>query len=187
MKKLLTFLLFSALVFFGCNQEGEITSPDNIGSSPQLKLISLPAPTSELTVEDEYTEYMIINGGKGGVFSAGYSYQGTNGLVYQISILEFEVGSFYGTKTISQTFSTTGAAMVFGPLMQFQKEVKYTFKVSGLDLTGVNPNTLDFVYIDASGNMYPVEYNYIGMDVISGTLKVAGAQLDHFSRYGFVN
>ena len=187
MKKLLKFLIFFTLIFFGCSQESDITSPGNTEPNPQLKLISLPLPANGLAVEDEYTVSMIISGGKGGVFSADYSYQGNSGIVYQVSILEFEGGSFSGTKTISQTFSTDGASMVFGPPMQFQKVVDYTYKVSGLDLTAVNPETLDFVYIDANGYMLPVEYDYIAMDVNSGTLKVAGAELNHFSRYGFVN
>jgi hypothetical protein len=186
MKKLLTFLIFSVLIFFGCNQESEVISPVDPGSNHQLKLISLPLPSSGLTVESQtYTK--VINGNYGGYFSGYYSYQSTNGMVYQKSYLEFDAGAFYGTKTISQTFNTGGAAMEFGPSMQFQAEVEFTYKVSGLDLTGVNPNTLDFVYIDASGNMYPVDYEDILMDQNSGTLAVYGAELPHFSRYGFVN
>ena len=88
---------------------------------------------------------------------------------------------------MSKTFSTTGAAMIFGPPMQFQEKVTYNYKVSGLDLTGVNPNTVDFVYIDASGNIYPVQHNGVAVNLSSGTLAVYGAELPHFSRYGFVN
>jgi hypothetical protein len=71
--------------------------------------------------------------------------------------------------------------------MQFQATVEYTYKITGLDLTGVNPNTLDFVYIDANGNMYTVDYDYVNMDVSTGMLMVKDAILPHFSRYGFVN
>ena len=85
------------------------------------------------------------------------------------------------------TFNTGGAAMEFGPPMQFQAVVEYTYKITGIDLTGVNPNTLDFVYIDANGNMYSVEYDYVQMDQTTGMLKVVNAVLPHFSRYGFVN
>ncbi|MFI5236883.1 MAG: hypothetical protein ACHQLA_02975 [Ignavibacteriales bacterium] len=56
-----------------------------------------------------------------------------------------------------------------------------------MDLTGVNPATLEFVYIDASGNMYAVDYDYVTMDASTGMLKVVNAVLPHFSRYGFVN
>ena len=188
MKKLLTFLIFSALIFFGCNQESEITSPVDNSPSSQLKLISLPTPSGGLTVEDEYTVFKDINGTAGASFWASYSYQGRpKGMVYMSSGLSFPANSFSGVKNISQTFSATGAAMVFGPPMQFNTTVYYSLKIGGLDLTGVNPETLDFVYIDANGNLYPVEYDYIAMDINSGTLKVAGPELNHFSRYGFVN
>ena len=186
MKKLLTFLLLSALAFFGCNQESEITSPVNTGTNTQLKLITLPLPSSGLTIDAQtFTKY--INGYYGGVFSAEYHYQSYSGTVSQYSTLDFSNGAFSGTKEISQTFNTGGAAMEFGPSMQFQADVEYSYKITGVDLTGVNPNTLDFVYIDSNGNMYPVEYESVSMDENTGMLKVVAAKIPHFSRYGFVN
>ncbi|MBT8386920.1 MAG: hypothetical protein KJO12_05865, partial [Ignavibacteria bacterium] len=159
MKKLLILSLFSVLFFFGCNQESEITSPVNNSTNPQLKLISLPTPSGGLNVETDYTVYKEIDGEDGGTFYAEYTYQGSNGNVSQASHLYFPEDAFDEEETISQTFSTVGAAMVFGPAMQFQEQVIFSYKVTGLDLTGLNPETLDFVYIDANGNMYPVEYS----------------------------
>ena len=186
MKKLLTFLIFSALVFFGCNQESEITSPVNTGPNKQLKLISLPLPSSGLTLESQtYTQD--INGIIGGNFYAEFSYQATSGIIDQIAFLEFNAGAFSGVKTISQTFNTGGAAMEFGPSIQFQAVVKYSYLIKGLDLSGINPVTLDFVFIDASGNMYPCEYESVSMDEATGMLLVIDAEIPHFSRYGFVN
>jgi hypothetical protein len=187
MKYLFTIALFSVLIPLGCNQESEIILPDDPGSNHQLKLISLPLPSSGLTIESGHTVYKYINGYKGGNFYAEYSYQSNSGMIYQASYLVFEPGAFYSYENISKTFSTTGASMVFGPLMQFQGEVKFTYKVTGLDLSGLNPKTLDFVYIDATGNMYAIEYDNIAIDLNSGTLAVYGAELPHFSRYGFVN
>ncbi len=186
MKKLLTFLIFSALVFFGCNQESEITSPVDTGSNKQLKLISLPLPSSGFTVESQtFTKW--INGDNGGEFYSEYSYQSNSGTVGQFSKLNFDPGAFSGWKNISQTFNTGGAAMEFGPSMQFQADVEYTYEITGVDLSGVNPNTLDFVYIDANGNMYPVQYESVSMNINTGSLKVVDAVIPHFSRYGFVN
>ena len=188
MKKLLTFSLLSFLLFFGCNQESEITSPVDNSPNSQLKLISLPTPSGGLNIENDYTAYKSIDGSVGGSFWASYSYKGgPNNMVYMTSGLNFPANSFTGTKNISQTFSSTGASMVFGPPMQFNTTVYYSLKIGGLDLTGVNPETLDFVYIDANGNMHPCEYDYVMMDENSGTLMVRKAKLNHFSRYGFVN
>lgn len=187
MKKLLTFLLFSVLVFFGCNQESEITSPVETGPILNKKLISLPLPSSGLTLESQ-TFTQEINGANWTEFQRSYTYQTSSGkTIYQIGDLDFFPGAFSGTRNISMTFNTGGAAMDFGPAMQFQAVVEYTYKITGLDLTGVNPNTLDFVYIDANGNMYPVEYSSIAIDIAAGVLAVYGAEINHFSRYGFVN
>ncbi len=112
---------------------------------------------------------------------------GPNVTVNITSTLHFYNYSFYGTKTITQTFDTETAAITFGPSMQFNVPVDYTLTISGVDLTGVNPATLDFVYIDANGNMFYVEKDYVTMDASTGFLKVKNAKLDHFSRYGFVN
>jgi hypothetical protein len=186
MKKLLTFLLFSIFLFIACNQESEITSPVDGGSEHQLTLIQLPLPSGVLAVETQ-TYYKDINGTYGGEFSADYSYQSSSGTVSQYSILDFDPGAFSGVKTISQTFNTGGAAMEFGPSMQFQATVKYTYTITGADLSGINAATLDFVYIDANGNMYPVNYESVSMDETTGMLQVINAELPHFSRYGFVN
>ena len=188
MKKLLILSLFSSLLFFGCNQESEITSPVDNSNNQQLKLISLPTPSGGLIVETDYTAYKSIDGSVGGSFWASYSYKGgPRGTVYMSSGLTFPANSFNGVKNISQTFSSTGASMVFGPPMQFNTTVYYSLKIGGLDLTGVNPQTLDFVYIDANGNMHPCEYARIAIDIASGVLAVYSAEIDHFSRYGFVN
>jgi hypothetical protein len=179
-------LLFSALVFFGCNQESEITSPVDTGQILNKKLISLPLPSSGLTTET-WTDFKEINGNYGGEFYSDYSYQSSTGIVNQYSTLDFDPGAFSGVKTISQTFNTGGAAMQFGPSMQFQAEVEYSYKITGVDVSGINPASLDFVYIDANGNMYPVEYESVSVDEATGMLEVVDAEIPHFSRYGFVN
>ena len=188
MKKLLALSLFSFLLFFGCNQESEITSSVNNSNNQQLKLISLPQSSSGLSVETLYTESMVINGRYGAEFTAYFSYQGGPfGQVTVESELEFDSYSFQGTVEITQTLDSEFTALKFGPSMQFNKPVKLTFKFVGLDLSNVNPKTLDFVYIDANGNMFPCDYDYIQMDASNGYIIVGNAQLNHFSRYGFVN
>jgi hypothetical protein len=131
--------------------------------------------------------YKWIDGEEGGSFYAEYSYQSNSGPVDQYSTLVFYENAFDNSKQISQTFNHEGAAMKFGPSMQFQATVKYTYTIYGADLTGLDPNTLDFVYIDANGNMYPVPYESVSMDQNTGMLQVVKAELPHFSRYGFVN
>lgn len=185
MKQLITFLFAALLLILGCEQVTDVNSPQEKILNKQM--ISLPTPIS-LGVEDLHTEYKDINGAYGGWFSEYFQYSGgPNGTVNFQSTLHFYANSFTGTQTISQTFNTETAAITFGPSMQFNVPVDYTLTITGLDLTGVNPNTLDFVYIDANGNMYAVQKEYVTMDLSTGMLRVKNAKLNHFSRYGFVN
>lgn len=183
MKHLASFLLITLIFLLGCEQVTEINAPQE--RVLNKKLITLPQSIGPSVETQTYTKD--INGYQGGEFQKSYTYQSSSGQVYQFADMDFDPGAFSGTKTISMTFNTGGAAMEFGPSMVFTDDVEYTYIISGLDLTGINPNTLDFVYIDASGNMYTVAYDYVTMDLATGMLKVKNAILPHFSRYGFVN
>ena len=185
MKQLTIFLFASLLLILGCEQVTEVNPPPERILNKQL--VTLPTPVGSI-VEDDLTVTKDINGENGGWFSEEFVYEGgLNGNVDINSILHFHLNSFSDTQTITQTFNTETAAITFGPSMQFNVPVDYTLIITGLDLTNVNPNTLDFVYIDANGNMYAVQKEYVIMDVSTGMLKVKNAELDHFSRYGFVN
>jgi hypothetical protein len=177
-----------ALVFlFGCSNDTNINSPVEPAITNNVQLIQLPAPKHGLSVNTEYTTQKYISGYNGGSFWSPFSYQSNNGQVYISSYLSFPAGSFTGGKTITQTFNTETASLELGPAMQFNNPVNYTLIVSGLDLTGINPETLDFVYVAQDGSITGVEYDSITMDTATGTLKVTNAKLHHFSRYGFVN
>jgi len=186
MKKLISINLVVLALLFGCNPDSNITSPENSATQSKLKLIQLPTPTG-LSVETLYTESQYINGYNGGNFTEQFGFQSSTGYVSINSQLVFPAGSFYGGKTITQTFNTETASLEFGPAMQFNVPVKYTLTISGVDLTGINPETLDFVYVAQNGSITGVVYDAIYMDAATSTLKVTNAQLNHFSRYGFVN
>lgn len=184
MKLITSAFLLTLLFFSGCDQVADINAPQERVINKQL--ISLPQRVGLGVETQTYTQD--INGANGGEFEQSYSYDNsTGGTVYQFAKLDFFPGAFTGTKNISMTFNTGGAAMELGPAMQFQADVEYTYEITGVDLTGINPATLEFVYIDASGNMYTVDYDDVIMDANTGMLKVINAVLPHFSRYGFVN
>ena len=188
MKYITSILLLSLLFVLGCEQMSEINSPASSLETRVLnkKLVKLPSP-SGLVVYDELPRYKYINGQNGGWFSEDFEYESSNGTVDIESTLHFFQNSFSGTVNISQTFNTETAAIVFGPEMQFNVPVDYTLEIDGVDLTGINPETLDFVYIDGNGNMFECEKESVTMNESTGTLKVTKAKLNHFSRYGFVN
>jgi hypothetical protein len=186
MKKFITINLITIALLLGCNPDANVTAPEGTATTHQLKLIQMPAPKG-LSVETVYTESKYINGYNGGTFEEQFTYQSSIGTVTVNSQLVFPAYAFSGGKTITQTFNTETASLEFGPAMQFNNPVKYTLTVSGLDLSNVNPNTLNFVYVAQDGSITGVIYDSINMNVSTGTLQVINARLNHFSRYGFVN
>jgi hypothetical protein len=188
MKKLLTLAALVSLFFFGCNQEAELISPVSNSTNNQLKLISLPTPSGGLGVETIMTKTKAINGDDGGTFYAAFNFRGgLFGRVRCSSQLLFEPGAFSGVKYIKKTFDTESTVMTLGPSLQFNVPVKYTLRYLGVDLSNVNPETLDFVYIAPDGSYHPCEYESIEMDVEIGLIIVRYAEINHFSRYGFVH
>ncbi|UCH66355.1 MAG: hypothetical protein JSW63_04295 [Ignavibacterium sp.] len=77
--------------------------------------------------------------------------------------------------------------MKFGPLMQFEEDVTLDLVFTGLDLTSIDPNGIDFVYVNEDGSVEQIEYEDINVNVSTGRIEVEEAELSHFSRYGFVN
>ena len=188
MKKLITLSLFSFLLFFGCNQDSEILTPVEESSSQDYSLISLPTPTGGLSIETIYSFSKEVSGEQGGIFYNGFSYQGGPfGTVTVNSRLNFPANSFSGYETITKTYNTDFATMEYGPSMSFNVPVLCGLRFYGLDLSGVDPNMVKFVYIANDGTIEDVEYESISINVASGYLYVKNAQLNHFSRYGFVN
>lgn len=169
----------------GCDQIPDINSSEDIVLNKQL--INMPERPG-LNLEEIVAYDKNIDGNHGGSFSAQHNYQGgPYGNITITSSLNFPDDAFNGIKNISQTMNTETADVDLGPSMQFDRIVKYTLTITGIDLTGINPNSLDFVYIDSNGNMYECQYDYVTIDLSTGMLKVKNARLNHFSRYGFVN
>jgi hypothetical protein len=188
MKIFITLIAIVSIIVLSCSDQTSVTAPEQTpGTNSQLKLVSLPAPTAGISVEDLYTQSMYIEGSQGGTFSEQFTYQSSTGTVSITSKLDFPQSAFWGGKTITQTFNTETASIEFGPSMTFKNPVKYTLTVTGLDLSTINTTTLTFVYVAPDGSISGVKYDYITIDKNTNSITVVNALLDHFSRYGFVN
>jgi hypothetical protein len=67
--------------------------------------------------------------------------------------------------------------------MTFNEDLVFDIKYTGLDLSNIDPNEIEFLYVDANNNTYPVQYSSLNVDVEKGILEVKGAVISHFSRY----
>ena len=187
MKKLLTLSLLSFLVFFGCNQESDITSPvgNNTIQEPNW-LVSLPS--NGLGTETIHTASELIYGANGGsVNFKGDFPGGPFDKIHVDSKLVIPSGSFTGSMVISTNIDDANCLTTFGPSYVFNQNLVYTLLLQGLDLTGVNPANVKFVYQSEDGSIHECESDGVDVDLNKGKLKVNKAKIPHFSRYGFVN
>jgi hypothetical protein len=181
MKKLISTFVISLLFAVGCTEQMSVNTPvDN--STKKVKWLTI-SDNSGLSVEGSKTWSKSIIGTNGGLF------RGTKSLSANISaFVEVWVpaGAFTGTKTISATLNSETLYADFAPTpMTFNTPIYYTVEYFGVNLEGIDPTTVDFYYIDGSGNMVKAEYSEIYVE--EGWLCVVDAKIPHFSRYGFVN
>lgn len=186
MKKLLTFAIFSALVFFGCNQDADITSPidSSTQSSFEKKWITLSSNIG-FSIEETFTKTKRNAKGKKG-WNVTFDHTFSNG-VRSYGDLDCPQHAYDGRLTFSFTLSSEVTVTDFNPSpFAFEIPVEYTIIYEGLDLTGVNPEDVDFYYVDPSGALIKAEYTRLEVNIATGMLFVLDAKLNHFSRYGFV-
>lgn len=187
MKKLLFSAVLVSLFLFGCSQDVGINEPaQQIGAKKSL--IKLPADFQMLT-EDQLTVSGKIDGSVGGFIedSKELKGRGMRGKEMYASLI-VPAGAFEGTKVFNIVFDNNDAAVQFTPSpMDFNKPLTLNFSIGGMDLKGVDEHSIDFVYITPQGDFEKVDYESIHVDKRQGTLTVVNAQLNHFSRYGFID
>jgi hypothetical protein len=187
MRKLIALGLFSLLVFFGCNQESDITSPTGNNTTQEPNWLVSLTPNG-LGTETIHSASALINGAQGGsVNFKGDFPGGPFGKVHVDSKLVIHSGSFTGSMVISTYIDDVNFLTTFGPSYIFNQPLEYTLLLQGLDLTGVNPDSVKFVYQASDGSIHECESDGVDVDLNKGKLKVNKAKIPHFSRYGFVN
>ncbi|NWF89304.1 MAG: hypothetical protein HXY50_07540 [Ignavibacteriaceae bacterium] len=180
------FTALTSLLIIGCSKDG-IVSPEVVSDQNDYKLIQLPK-ASGMHVNTIYSDSKNVDGSIGGTLSLQGSYAGGPfGTVTVNSTLQFPAGAFSGTKTISMTADDQYCASTFQPGMSFAISGIYNITYTGVDLAGINPATVKFVYLKNDGTLEYPSHEGIIVDFATGKISVKNAKLNHFSRYGFVN
>jgi hypothetical protein len=186
MKKFLLIFALIGLLFYGCTNDHDITSPEQ-STNIEPNWIKLPTPEG-LQLNTDYTQTMAINGTQGGYLTCNFSYSGGSyGQVSASAELIITFGSYPGKKSISITLSDQNTSVIFGPELNFNSDVFYSVTYTGINLTGIDPQTVKFAYIANDGTTQIAQHEGITVNLSTGTLSVHNARLPHFSRYGFVN
>jgi hypothetical protein len=186
MKNLLTILLLSVGLFLvGCSNDSSLVGPtgtDITNQSVQTQGDSfIGIPSTSLDKSKKVKKE--INGKKGGTIEIEGELK--NGIEFEAKLV-IPKGAFKGTKKITIKFNKKSAAFDLGPNnATFDKPLLLSAEIKGLNLKNIDPNDVQFGFLDKKGNLVPVVYEKMKVDVEDGELKVKNAQLWHFSRYGW--
>ncbi len=184
MKNFLIFSLITfGLLFAGCSDT--ITNSTN-PVQVKKEIIQLPEAEGN-SVESQISASKIIHGNSGGNISMLGAYLSRRGLIAIAANLEIPEGAFKGTKMISMVADNRTASVSFNPSMKFDETLKLDLVFVGLNLTNIrSKDDVEFCYIENNGNFTPIENDGIMINPGNGLLRVKGAKIKHFSRYGFV-
>ena len=180
MKKVLLLLIPVMLIIVGCSQS--VLEPIVPDAAAQKSVFQLPAPSS-LSIENEFSVNEVIEGSMGGMVKMNESYSSESGQVTIKAKLKIPKDAFSGTRSIGYVVDGFDGSIDFSPGMTFNEELRFDIKFTGLDLTGLDPEDVHFLYVDQQGVTHPVEYSQLTVDTDKGILEVKDAVINHFSRY----
>ncbi|MBU1677380.1 MAG: hypothetical protein KKD86_00765 [Bacteroidetes bacterium] len=182
MKKVLVLLAAASLVFFSCAENSSVVGPEQVSNSEVVKLLSNSTGKYQNSVQSVYTVSEEIDGVVGGEIKFSFSGGDITG------ILKVPAGAYSSVEYITISIPNQEAVAVvdFGPSpFSFYKALDFDITYKNAELNPGDENKLKFVYIDGE-NQVAVEYHKIISNTTSGLLGIKRAQLEHFSRYGFV-
>jgi hypothetical protein len=198
MKKVAILILLSLFFMIGCQDDNSLLEPTNdvAGSLNKGRVILGNGLTDGLKSADgftdintdivsKYSKSFTVDGAKGGKLYVGYSWINSVGQKVNLSAnLIIPSGAYKGILTFDMIFDLDNFALELYPSpFTFDKPVVLNLIFSGVDLTGIDPNQFNFNYLDGASEN--IKYDYISVDVANKMLEVSGAQLNHFSRYGW--
>jgi hypothetical protein len=181
MKKLF-FLLLVGLILSACSEKSVLNEPQ---SKNEISFIQIPKAADQFAKTVTFSE--VIDGSVGGSIDIEHSYTAANGVEVEISgKLEIPAAAFQGTKNIVISLDDEFAVINFYPSpYQFALPLKLDLKYKGLNLNGIDK--ANFFYISDDGNRTePIRVQSNLFNRNDGTIGIIKAELNHFSRFGWV-
>lgn len=184
---------FYTLVFFlgfilGCGKYSDTVGPVDVQEGNEPNWIVIPSAENKSLEKEIFTGKWVCGDSKSVLRLKEFYLASTPFRFVRISArAEFQKNSFEGCTFITMSVNDRFGITTFSPDCDFSKPVIYNLTISGIDLSGINPETVKFVYMAPDGQYYPAECDQLRADPKLGLLQVVNARLPHFSRYGFAN
>jgi hypothetical protein len=192
---LLASVALLTLIFVGCS---EIPQEDLNYKSEKSFIPINSGSQSVNSVETEFSSSKDITGSCGGVIEIDEVIPG--GPFGEIKVkakMKVKAGTFPDNETINFTLTvnTENTTVIVYPVRpDFTKPIQLSVEYKGLDLSGVNPEEVQFIFEDGNGNYYQVENDEVFVKISQGKLRVKNAKITNefvsspmpYSRFGFI-
>jgi hypothetical protein len=183
-RNVLILLALFVTVFIGCsNNENNITAPISEQILEKSNSANLPLGFVSITQE--------IHGSFGGNISIKQEALNSEGQSVSIdAYLRLHKGAFEGTENITMIINVDDATITFLPQMNFNNSCRLNVRLKNLNLEALGydkkDKKVDFVYFDDLGGTESVPNSGTFINFANGLLRVHSAEINHFSRYGFL-
>ncbi|MGE5795489.1 MAG: hypothetical protein ACM34N_01830 [Ignavibacteria bacterium] len=182
-KNYLAAIIIFIMVLSGCTKENPLENSVPAGIEDRT-LINLPESSGD-QVEVHFYASNYINGYKGGEVTIDRQYWAHGEIVKIFARIKFKPGAFTGIKLIKMMIDDVNGTISFDPPSVFSKPAELDLKFEGIDLSGIDLEKVDFVYIRPDGTFEQILCKSINVDIAAKTLEVNDAEINHFSRYGW--
>jgi len=200
MKKQILLLMIMIAFLLGCNSEDSILNPvmdsevEALNKKPLLPHLDnrdekdIEPVSKYRKVLKKFAKNYTINGDEGGKISQTFKWL-TYGMPLTLdATLNIPKGAFKGELTFEIVFDPNELSMEFHPTPQdFDIPVVLDLKFLNVPKKfEIDAASLDFQYYDPDGTFESVNYESVNWLNEPRILMVKGAELHHFSRYGWV-
>lgn len=133
----------------------------------------------------KYSQTLTINGDKGGKVYLMHKWKNDDGGISQLyAILDIPRDAFDGDLTFEIIFDLENYLVELYPSpYSFDKPVLLSLMFQHIDLSDLNVDNFAFQYLD--GENEDILYKNAFANLAQGTITIIGAELHHFSRYGW--
>ena len=181
------------ILFFACSENTNLVDPQNQNSNitathQTLNWLSTPsAKGSKFIGLDQAEAEKVIDLTVGGDVSANFV--SADGMKTISATLHVPAGALKDTPTLRfyMLIDNDKLSIKFQPHPTFfDVPLTLDLEYTGIDLTGIDPTTIYFAYLDDPTTGFIITNDHIFTDVNTGTIRIVGGEIPHFSEYGFV-
>jgi len=205
MKIILFLLVFSTFLFVGCmDDSSDLTSPDTqiTQQSNSPNWVKLPGDLGQdFGVEKEYSAQKLINGKHGGYIKLRFKIKRPGHKFGDFVIkakVKIQKHSFPDKedRLFTITFNPDNAYLNISPSPNtLYKHIKVDWEIKGIDVSDIDPDTFDFIYIGDNTEILETVKLHLTVDYNKHKIKVKKGIIyptltedsPSGSRYGFIN